>query len=455
MSDQGSPGRGMDNSNICDSQLSPSGKEVRKLRKPTAATQARLRNGSPDCNSNPSMENAVKKTAVLSADAPVFIPKSYPAPQSVHQEALYEEFNRLLHVRPAHLEETSTAEENASVVKTFKTMLFQLTTQPGNVDEYIHSMGETLRKGVTNEETVKQIISLLYEQGVTEANFRYTGAKVCKYLTRMKDCPVFANFRNLFLRRCKDDFDKKNELVSNQSTLPRVCGLTMFIGELFLNMDLDDPNGGTLKIGVFRAALLDLMLTLLSHPSEATVKCVTQTIKLTGSTIQDTVYLQQNNDNTFDDVFDRLVILEKFPDIGKTGLLLIKSVLNLKECNWGRQDSSSSTPTSAPSDPAFPAEVSQFLQNEPVFYNTMGQMISREEAGFYQEDDYLNYSLNDEEEAAYTQWQNSWNQPYPQSPVYEPWSPHSSYTNSAGPDMDDEMDAAYEEFLRCQKSGYH
>lgn len=55
-------------------------------------------------------------------------------------------------------------------------------------------------------------------------------------------------------------------------------------------------------------------------------------------------------------------------------------------------------------------------------------MISREEAGFYQEDDYLNYSLNDEEEAAYTQWQNSWNQPYPQSPVYEPWSPHSSYT---------------------------
>ena len=44
------------------------------------------------------------------------------------------------------------------------------------------------------------------------------------------------------------------------------------------------------------------------------------------------------------------------------------------------------------------------LQNEPIFYNSMGQPISREEAGFSQEESEFE-GLNLEEQEAFLQWE--------------------------------------------------
>jgi len=38
--------------------------------------------------------------------------------------------------------------------------------------------------------------------------------------------------------RCKEDYLKKDDWVINEETLPRMCGFTMFIGELFLNFEV-------------------------------------------------------------------------------------------------------------------------------------------------------------------------------------------------------------------------
>ena len=66
------------------------------------------------------------------------------------------------------------------------------------------------------------------------------------------------------------------------------------------------------------------------------------------------------------------------------------------------------------------------FQNEPIFYNSMGKPISREEAGFSQEDSEFE-GLNEEEEEAYLQWEaenmanQQWNDGGADGFIQQPW----------------------------------
>lgn len=61
-------------------------------------------------------------------------------------------------------------------------------------------------------------------------------------------------------------------------------------------------------------------------------------------------------------------------DMSRSMSGLLKSVLTLRAANWGRVTSPSPSPVTPPS-------LNTFTQ-EPVFYNTTGQRITREDAGY-------------------------------------------------------------------------
>lgn len=42
-----------------------------------------------------------------------------------------------------------------------------------------------------------------------------------------------------FYCRCKAEYLKKEEMIANPKSTDRLCGFTMFIGELFLNLEVD------------------------------------------------------------------------------------------------------------------------------------------------------------------------------------------------------------------------
>lgn len=42
-----------------------------------------------------------------------------------------------------------------------------------------------------------------------------------------------------FYCRCKEEFLKKDEMILNPKLIDRLCGFTMFIGELFLNLEVE------------------------------------------------------------------------------------------------------------------------------------------------------------------------------------------------------------------------
>ena len=443
---------------VPDGQSSSPRKE---LRRPHESTHARISNG-PD--SRDSSLSPMKKTTTLSATAKEFVPKAYslsvtaaefvprqsPYP-AFPQNNLFEDFQRLVSIRPNDVNTSGPSPSLENVAATFRSTLYDMTIQPGSVEDALRPIIAMLNT-CSEDTAVNTIVEILFEQSIAEPNFRYTGAKVVQYLSNeLKSIPLFANFRNLFLTRCKEEYLKKEELISHPESISRLCGFTMFMGELFLHLEVE-KGGKKEKIATIRFVIRDLLLVLLEHPTDETVKCATQLLKMAGAAIEDTAHLNKPDEGNYSGVFSCLERLSSFQHLNKTSQLLISSVLNLKSSNWGRRDSSSSQSN-------IPSQYSQnFELNEPVFYNSQGQPISREEAGF---NDYNSYLMAEEEAAEeFARWEagelddgqyyESWSS-YPENYDYQQQIENYDDNNY----MDDETEAAYEEFLKSQVQGRH
>ncbi|KAL4235831.1 Polyadenylate-binding protein-interacting protein 1 [Mactra antiquata] len=428
------------------------------LRRPHPRTQERLQNGEFDLNDN----SEVMTKSKLRAEAQEFVPK-------FAQENLYEDFQRLVSVRPTHLSAVTTSGStgSGSASEAFKDAVFNLTSNPAAMEMLMIKVVESLNQHTSDDNEINDIIETLFEQSLLEANFRFTGAKICKYLSNeLKTHSVYHNFRSRFLKRCQQEFLKREELLS--SNLERLCGLSMFFGELFLVLEVEQNNKVT-KIVILRKAIADLLRTLLSQLDDVTVKCATLLIKLTGTALMETKDL----DGSFDDIFDHLKTLEKHPSLNKTSHCLINSVLSRVESNFGvDQQPSPQKPVQS-----YHGQLNSSFNNEPIFYNAQGQPITRDEAGFTDIE-----GLNSEESEAFLQFeaetlanqqwydqggdgfmsQDQWsgNDDYMSQPWstgmsdYTQWSTEQGFPYSDGDyndeysDMDDEMSRAYEDFLR-------
>lgn len=383
------------------------------LRRPLQSTQEKLQNG---------LDSSKNLQSTLSVNAPEFVPR----------KSLYQDFQGL---QIGGYGQPPTSEQ---VLDNFKTALTALISQPGNMEELMSGVIDQINQLPATEESIEdKVVEMLFEQCVSEPNFRYTGARLCGLLCKkLKTHPMFQDFRNAFLMRCKKEYLKKEEMIANPKSTDRLCGFTMFIGELFLNLEVVDGSGQSQKIGILRSPVLkDLLLILLSHPTDFTIKCATQLLKLTGSTIEDTAYLNKTPEGSYDEVFLQIRQLDTYPDLNRTSKCLIKSVLDLKDNNWGRSRSSNPT-TPEDSYQQNYQQAANFTQNEPIFYNQHGQPISAQEAGY--SDQAFDPYLQELEGGDYQAWSDQ-DEYFQTGPFTENY-------------MDEEIEAAYEEFLRQQPS---
>ncbi|XP_041359246.1 polyadenylate-binding protein-interacting protein 1-like isoform X3 [Gigantopelta aegis] len=414
------------------------GEQIKKqaLRRPTVATQERLfnslnmfdlelnRNNNATCSTDEEFENK-PRPFTFNVNAIEFVPRI---------------------TRPVF----------ADLVQEFQKTLFILTTNPGNMEEYMRPMCDMF-SGVNAAKYMQDVIELLYEQSIAEPNFRYTGARVCQHICSvLKDHSIFSDFRNQFLKRCQQDFNKRDHLLSNPPTIDRACGLTLFMGELFQNLEIIGNDGKPQKIGFLPEALRDLLLSLLSYPSDTSVKCACQLLKLCGASMEDMLRSED-----FDQVFTSLQGIAASPHLRDNTKFLIQTVVKLRESDWGRKGSSTLSSQNADFN-HYSYQHSDLASSEPIFYNESGQTISREQAGFAFDEpeesyDDEQYVLNEEEDLEFLQWQQETLNGSAGEPDFTHWSnpaennftePNYPYADNG---MDDEMDADFEEFLRQQQ----
>jgi polyadenylate-binding protein-interacting protein 1 len=132
-------------------------------------------------------------------------------------------------------------------------------------------------------------------QSINEQNFRYTGARLCLLLDSLDVSPS-STFRSLLVM--KMEFQNTEQVPFMQNDQRRVRGTTLFLAELFVQLKRPEvswrsfgmwleSNGrfsqdsrSTVDVARF---VLNSILLLLTKPGPENIKCVCQTLKVTGA----------------------------------------------------------------------------------------------------------------------------------------------------------------------------
>ncbi|XP_071144499.1 polyadenylate-binding protein-interacting protein 1-like [Mytilus edulis] len=238
--------------------------------------------------------------------------------------------------------DSSSSSSEDDICSTFCDIINELTLRSGNIDEITDVIVQMLQN-CSDDHVMNNIIEHLFEKSIIEPDFHYTGAQLVQFLSnKLRKNPAFATFRNMFITRCKEEYLKnleKQELISNPDKVPCLCGFVIFLGELFLNLEV--TIGGVLqRIAVVRFMIRDLLLVLLEHSTNETVTCTTQVLERTGAIIVETAHLNRPEEGNFSEVFFHLQQLASRENLNQATRASISSLLNLKSRDWVRGDSS-------------------------------------------------------------------------------------------------------------------
>ncbi|XP_050732769.1 uncharacterized protein LOC127006649 isoform X9 [Eriocheir sinensis] len=225
------------------------------------------------------------------------------------------------------------------VVLQVNNLVVQLTLKPNRFEQIARQLTAVFSWQVQDTFLMRELIAVIFEQGVGEVNFRYNGARLCQHLgknvTQAYNGPTF---RSLLLQRCQEEFEVREMYLHNEPE--RVCGYTLFLAELFTQ--LVTVNGRPYDI--LRGALCHLLTTLLSQPTDANLKCVAQVLKCTGNTLDCT------NRSEMDQVMCSLKDVAMTAPVASNTRSLLLAVIELRASNWGcgppsPKESPASTPT--------------------------------------------------------------------------------------------------------------
>ncbi|XP_035698519.1 polyadenylate-binding protein-interacting protein 1-like isoform X1 [Branchiostoma floridae] len=323
-----------------------------------------------------------------------------------------------------------------NAIEHLKATIVQLTDNPGDFHDLLGPLSDTLNTWISDGNTVLEIVDTIYEQACEQPNFRYTGAVLCDHLSHnLTVSSETGNFRQHLLKRCHVEFEQREEAVKDRTRLHRLERYTLFMAELFLALQIH-VNGKQQRMVILRKALRDLINTLLDHPSDSTLRCAAQALKLTGGAFEDYLDLKEENveesKKEMDEIFSKLKksAAERRSDISKNVLLLVVTVVELRAKNWNKEESA----------PAAEASLPSHLQTlEPVYFGKDGRPIGPTDTAFWEgaaaEDyygdygDYGDYYPADGEEEYY-------------DGAYPPFELED------GTEMDEEAAMAFEDFLR-------
>ena len=106
-------------------------------------------------------------------------------------------------------------------------------------------------------ETLEALAEIILENGINEPNFRYTGARLCDYLslhltviiegatlrlvmndnyTVAGNTVLFFYFRQIIMQKCNREFKQRESLLADNAE--RLRGFILFLAELFQQLEI-------------------------------------------------------------------------------------------------------------------------------------------------------------------------------------------------------------------------
>ncbi|KAJ8285303.1 hypothetical protein GJAV_G00025320 [Gymnothorax javanicus] len=300
--------------------------------------------------SNPEHNSAVAAGlhSNLSANAAEFYPAGYH-----HHEPAYE-----------NVQDQNYPESLAALVQE---ILSDLSSFPESFESDIEQMTNSLNEWVTGDETLRELVELIFTQSTSIPNFSYMGARLCNHLSRhLSFSPTSNNFRQLMLARCHDEFERREEAFKGDEATRKIFhSYVLFLGELYLNLEVKvNANGAPLRADVLLGALRTLLDCLLSDSQDRNLICAVNLLKLTGSVLEDAWKERKQSD--MDEVIKKIESILVDAKCSRDVRQMLVKLVELRSADWGRVHGAAAASEATPeNDP-------NYFMNEPTFYTQDG-----------------------------------------------------------------------------------
>ncbi|XP_050597658.1 uncharacterized protein LOC126925761 isoform X2 [Bombus affinis] len=416
------------------------------LRRPHHATSG-MQTGSVESRSmeqgklDKSFDDIIQ-SSTLSVHAAEFVPKLYPVKQRHQQQAQQvQQFDNLSQQQQqehqsnmqdyghfddgsgdyrdkhqdSNIEDDNYLIEFANITQNLMSVIHSLILNPGHFTLIVPPLINNLRPYLGIPSQFQEIIKIIIQQSINEGNFRYSGARLCASLDNSLTPIEQTSFRWTLYTLCKSETDsqasnwqqKENHTEEEQK---KCHGLILLLAELVTQMD----HASAFTLGNL---LIQFIIIILKKPAPNSVKNICQALKLAGQTLEkDKVECRRKEMENMMRALTEIVTEGRVDShIGH----MVHSVHELRNGNWGQSSDNSTTVESIE-----PLDPNQAI-DEPVLYGPDGKLLTPEENEFLEEvaDSTMNIEDHIISEQGY-EGEESWMS------------------------EDDDIDAAYEEFLK-------
>ncbi|XP_053152384.1 polyadenylate-binding protein-interacting protein 1 isoform X3 [Hemicordylus capensis] len=244
--------------------------------------------------------------------------------------------------------------------------LNHLAEQPACFETEIAHFSETLNGCVTTDEALQELVKLIYQQATSVPNFSYMGARLCNYLSHhLTITPQSGNFRQLLLRRCRTEFENREEAAKgDDAARKRFHAFVLFLAELYLNLEIKGTKGQVTRAEILQTGLHELLNTLFANPLDSNLICAVKLLKLTGSVLEDA--WKEKGKTYMDDIIQNIENVVLDASCSRDVKQMLLKLVELRSSNWGRVHITSTYREATPeNDP-------NYFMNEPTFYTSEG-----------------------------------------------------------------------------------
>ncbi|XP_059729071.1 polyadenylate-binding protein-interacting protein 1-like isoform X2 [Haemorhous mexicanus] len=286
-------------------------------------------------------------TSKLSVKAPEFYPSGYN--QNFADSSFEDEYDGYLTL--------------AEYVQDF---LNHLAEQPGCFETEIEHFAETVNGWVAADETLQELVELIYQQATSVPNFSYMGARLCNYLSHhLTISTQSGSFRQLLLQRCQTEYENRDEAAKGDETAQKQFhAFVLFLAELYLNLEIKGTKGQVTRAEILQEGLRELLNVLFSNPVDNNLMCAVKLLKLTGSVLEDA--WKEKGKNDMEEMIQRIENVVLDANCSRDVKHMLLKVVELRSSNWGRDHETS------PHTKATPENDPNYFMNEPTFYTSDG-----------------------------------------------------------------------------------
>ncbi|XP_049907694.1 polyadenylate-binding protein-interacting protein 1 [Epinephelus moara] len=293
--------------------------------------------------------DSLVKSSKLSASAPEFVPSGV----SQYEDPSYYDDNESYYGEP-------------TLAETVTDFLGHLSSSPGSFESDVEQITAMLNSWVTTEELLNELVELIYTQSTAIPNFSYTGARLCNYLSHhLTISPPSGNFRQLLLQRCRIEYEQRDAAVRGElETQKKFHSFVLFLGELYLNLEIKRGKGPPIRADILLNGLKDLMNSLFSNPVDANLICAVKLLKLTGSVLDDA--WKESGKPHMDELIQRIETILLDATCSRDVRQMLLKLVELRSSDWGRVRAAAAASNATPdNDP-------NYFMNEPTFYTEDG-----------------------------------------------------------------------------------